>query len=179
MRVGATRLFVVAVLLGTAAVVQSSLLPALGLSSRTGVLVFIVVLGLSQRVEFHEAVLVGCIAGLLVDLTPPGLGPLGVNALLGTLCAAAMHAWSRANSTDTASLGSTFAVLLTAVALVGISRLALSGLLGQPLPFAAAATSVIRDLVFALLAVPALLPFVSAVTANRGGSGNLTSRRRV
>lgn len=164
------RWFAVVVLLGTAAVVQSSLLPALGLDTHTAVLVFLVIIALAQRLDFNAAVVVGCAGGLLVDLTPPGLGPLGLNALLGTLCAAAMYAWSRATAVDTASLGATFAVLLAAVALTSVGRSLLMAVFRESLPLSTMLRAGLRDVVIAALAIPLLLPAVATLTSRTGAA---------
>ncbi len=169
------RWFVVAVLLGTAAVVQSSLLPALGLDTHTAVLVFLVIIALAQRLDFNAAVAVGCVGGLLVDLTPPALGPMGLNALLGTLCAAIMYAWSRATAVDTATLGATLLVLLGAVALTALGRSVLMAVFRDAPPFTITMGAVLRDVVIAAFATPVLLPAVTALTARSGSAGS--SRR--
>ncbi|NDB17826.1 MAG: hypothetical protein EB027_00835 [Actinobacteria bacterium] len=170
------RWFVVVVLLGTGSVVQSSLLPALGLDTHTAVLVFLVIIALAQRLDFNAALTVGCAGGLLVDLTPPALGPLGLNALLGTLCAAAMYAWSRATAVDTATISATLAVLLTAVALTVVGRSTLMAIFRDAPPLGTTVSAVARDVVIAALAAPLLLPAVTTLSSLSGSAG---SRRQV
>lgn len=173
--------FAVLLLTGAATVVQTSLLPSLGLATGSSVLVFIIVIALASRVEFHEAVAIGTLAGLLVDLTPPAAGPLGINALLGTLIAVTLYGWARLTSADTASTGATLLVYLVAIAGISVLRAAVSGFSGAAVPFVTFTAATGRDLLFSLIAIPVLVPLINVLvdgSAASRGSSTYGSRAR-
>ena len=169
------RWVVVAVLLGTATVVQSALLPALGIRSHTAVPVFLIIVGFAQRLDFTAAISIGFAGGLLVDLTPPALGPIGMNSLLGVLAAAAIHSWNRATATDTAGLLMTLGAIVMTIAFVGIIRTLVTNIVIAHVPFGLAFSAVVCDCAYALVAAPLLLPLIETLT--RGGRGSTTRLR--
>ena len=166
----------VALLITTALIFQTAVVPALGLRTHTSVPVFLIILIAAQRMDLAAAVVVGGAAGLLIDLCPPSTGPLGMNALLGCLAAAAMCGWARATATDTAGIGATLAVLVVAVGLVAIVRFILTALFVSTPPAGVMVAGLMRDCVASALLAPVIAPTVD-VLIRRPGLWDAAPRR--
>lgn len=170
------RWLAVALLLSTVAVLQTALVPATGVHVHTAVPVYLIIFALARRLDFGPTLAVAASAGLLIDLTPPGAGRVGLNALVAVLAAAAMHAWSRATSSDAAGLLATLILLVIAVALTTLTRAWLTDLFGASTPVWVLVKAVLRDSVVAALLTPITLPLVDWLARPRSSSWGIVGR---
>lgn len=168
------RWLAVAVLTLTAAVVQSAFIPGLGLRLHSAVLVYLIILAIARRLDFGPALALALGAGLLVDLTPPAAGPVGVNALIAVLAAALMFTWSRATASDAAGLMATLTLLVTAIALTTLARAWATDVFAESTPGWVLLKAVVRDCVIAFLITPIVLPLVDWLARPRSASWRIT-----
>jgi rod shape-determining protein MreD len=82
MRMNTPRVLLVIAALGTAVVLQASLLARLGLPGATPALLLVVVLTFAMSAGPAAGAIIGFSAGVLVDLAPPSAGSLGQTAAI-------------------------------------------------------------------------------------------------
>lgn len=82
MRMNTSRVLLVIAALGTAVVLQASLLARLGLPGATPALLLVVVLTFAMSAGPAAGAIIGFSAGVLVDLAPPSAGSLGQTAAI-------------------------------------------------------------------------------------------------